>query len=700
MAYNSVAAAAIAVCVAALMAGECAAAQPAIVTDSGKSTYPAAYFADQRPSTAWDMIGRLPGFTFERGDQVRGFSGAAGNVVIDGERPTSKGDDLVSILQRIPASQVDHIDVIRGGAPGIDMQGKSVLANVVRKASRGLHGEIVFGGNVVEDGRDLPVAKVDGSWERGAMRVEAGVQVARFVDDGSSSGRRYKYDSSGQVLDYAHMDAQAGGWQNNATGSLETPLAGGKFKINLFIQDQPYRARLAENFTHAGPDSEVDAYNQTDGEVGLHWERGLGHNLSIELIGLQHGRLSDTTSLYAAPGDDELFKLNSTSQESIARSVLHWTPLTDLTVEGGGEYAINILHSRTAYVINGVDQALPAANVRVREDRAEPFITATYKPLETVSVETGLKVEHSTLTSTGDVQLSKTLTYYKPRLLVSWSATKNDQLRLRLEREVGQLDFSQFVATSSLSTTGVQAGNPDLAPQKDWAGEVAWEHHFWGKGAFTLTARRLQLEDVVDRRPVFDPGCSDVPGQPLYRPDCSAGGQPPSVYDEPANIGGGVQQELIASLTLPLDKLHISGGLLSGTGTWRRAEVTDPTTGRKRPISGLPMGVYQLNFSQDVPAMSLNWGMGLNARTGATDYRYNEIDTLRNGAWASIWAEYKPTAGTSVRLSLENVGRRPFQITRVIYSGPRNLNPAPSSIDYQRHEFGLEFGLRVRHAFG
>ena len=38
-----------------------------------------------------------------------------------------------SILQRIPAASVERIEVIRGSAPGIDMQGQSVVANVVRK---------------------------------------------------------------------------------------------------------------------------------------------------------------------------------------------------------------------------------------------------------------------------------------------------------------------------------------------------------------------------------------------------------------------------------------------------------------------------------------------------------------------------------------------------------------------------------------
>ncbi|MGH1558376.1 hypothetical protein ACRAWD_12570 [Caulobacter segnis] len=37
------------------------------------------------------------------------------------------------MLRRIAAPTVERIDLIRGGAPGIDMQGRTVMANIVLK---------------------------------------------------------------------------------------------------------------------------------------------------------------------------------------------------------------------------------------------------------------------------------------------------------------------------------------------------------------------------------------------------------------------------------------------------------------------------------------------------------------------------------------------------------------------------------------
>ena len=73
------------------------------------------------------MIFRLPGFNLDTGDSgTRGFAGAAGNVLIDGDRPSSKSDSLDAVLRRISAGSVERIELIRGGAPGIDMQGRAV----------------------------------------------------------------------------------------------------------------------------------------------------------------------------------------------------------------------------------------------------------------------------------------------------------------------------------------------------------------------------------------------------------------------------------------------------------------------------------------------------------------------------------------------------------------------------------------------
>ena len=99
------------------------------------------------------MLNRVPGFSLDTGSGVRGYEGAAGNVLVDGQRPATKADTLDQLLYRIPAGSVDHIDIIGGGAPGIDMQGKTVIANVVPKAGGAFHGLLAAQSTSLGDGR-------------------------------------------------------------------------------------------------------------------------------------------------------------------------------------------------------------------------------------------------------------------------------------------------------------------------------------------------------------------------------------------------------------------------------------------------------------------------------------------------------------------------------------------------------------------
>src|ERR1043166_6632172 len=63
---------------------------PAQTSGADVTAYPASFFSNAELSTAFDMVGRLPGFVFDNGDGARGFAGTAGNVLIDGSRPRSE----------------------------------------------------------------------------------------------------------------------------------------------------------------------------------------------------------------------------------------------------------------------------------------------------------------------------------------------------------------------------------------------------------------------------------------------------------------------------------------------------------------------------------------------------------------------------------------------------------------------------------
>ncbi len=106
---------------------------PRSVTSAGSDpAYPAEFYTPFQPQTALEMLERTPGFSISDGSGVRGFGGAAGNVLIDGQRPTVKAGGISEVLRRIPSAQVARIVLLRG-SDAAEAQGQTLVANVILK---------------------------------------------------------------------------------------------------------------------------------------------------------------------------------------------------------------------------------------------------------------------------------------------------------------------------------------------------------------------------------------------------------------------------------------------------------------------------------------------------------------------------------------------------------------------------------------
>lgn len=652
-----------------------AAAKSAVIS------YPPAFFAAAQPVVAFDMIQRVPGFSFDGGDSnVRGFGGAAGNVLIDGQRPASKGDTLEDVLRRLPASQVERIDVIRGGAPGINMQGKPVVANIIRKPGDSWRGLVVVSDRLLlDDGRQQPGLRLEGSRNFGGKLWEGSLVAGAGLDDGAGDGPRYRLDAAGRPLLLGDVKSEGDSWNATGTTSFETPLAGGRLRANAQLF---YNSYQFDQDDYLPPDiREIEDIRETthEGEVGLRYSHPLGLRSSIETFAIQRYNRNHVNAEYDSPGFDGDFDNNSRTGESVGRVVLKHALTPAIALEGGVEGAFNWLESRTRYSEYGTPVDIPAANVRVEEKRGEAFATATWRATPKLTLEVGLRAETSTITSDGDVDLEKTLNFLKPRLLATWTPAEHWQVRARIEREVGQLDFDDFVASSNLSAGAVLAGNPDLDPEQSLVFEAALERRFWTSGALVLTARHLELKDVVDRVPIFTPGGA--------------------VFDAPGNLGEGSQDELAVSLSLPLDRLGVKGGLLRGESTWRRSKVTDPTTFEERRISGQHPKDWEINFTQDLPAHGVNWGFDIYGDWRETNYRFSEIETRKLRPYVLAFVEYKPRPDITVRLEGANLTSRNFIRHREVYAGPREANPFLFT-DSVYYDVGRILYVRIRKTLG
>ena len=641
--------------------------------------YPASYFATVQPSTAFDMLAVLPGYVFSESDpDVRGFSGAVGNVMIDGSRPANKQESLESVLRRIPATLVDRIELIRAGAPGIEMQGQPALANVVRRREAQTRGLVEVESAFYERGFDAPRVAGEISHRREHDLIEVSAALYETVDDEHGIGTRPRVAPDGTVLRRSNYTQDEGERVRELAGVYERTLSNGLLRLSASLTAEKTGADIAENITYPSiSGSKVREFGKEDGsEFGVHFEQKLAGDRQLELLAIH--RTSGERGGERETEDDSvtLFREDVDGSESIVRGVLKF-PLGGFSIESGIEGALNVLDSRNSLEVDGVATPLPGGNTRVEEQRGEAFANASW-PLGTKwRIEAGSRFEVSRLELSGDSDLSKSFFFAKPRVLATWSMAGRDRLRLLVERDVGQLDFEDFAGSASLSAGTVTAGNPDLEPERTWRVEAAWERSLLESGVLTLAVRHEQIDDLVDRIPII----ADDP------------------VDAVGNIGTGKRTELQLDLTLPLDRFGIRSGLLRTSGVWRDSSATDPTTGESRPISEDFPREVEVHFSQQLKRARLRWGVDLTLASSTQEHYFDEIRKERMGTRLDVFAQFEATAAWSVRVFANNLTDRSSVREREIYDSLRSVAPL-DYVETRTLKIGPFFGITARRSFG
>ncbi|QYF86254.1 TonB-dependent siderophore receptor [Brevundimonas sp. PAMC22021] len=587
------------------------------------------FFADQRPDTALDMVDRVPGFQIDDGSGARGFEGAVGNILINNARPASKNDTGSSVLSRTLARQVERVELIRGGAPGIDMQGYSVVVNVILKAESSR--QSVFSANRVffEGGQDVSGASYQFTAREGDRSWGVTLSDGVSMSDSNGRGRTIRRNAAGVVTrdEQTVNDGYGGG--NSIRGNYAGPLAGGKIDLTARIGVNDWQSYDISQSPTVFRESQ-SAEDGVNGEVGATYTRPLTPTLKLETRLIHEFSDFDGASTYSVMSNgldepDQVFSYDGKSSESILRALVRQERSPRITLELGGEVAYNMLDTEQALTVGGAVVPLPSASVKVEETRGEAFGKGTYRVRPNLTLEAGLRLEASTISQSGDADQEKSFFFAKPRVLATWTPMPNNQLRFRFERELGQLDFSDFAASADLEEENVFGGNVDLEPEQRWISELTYERRFWGEGVLSLGYRHDEIVNAIDVIPLAD--------------ELSATG----------NIGDGSLDQLAVSLTLPTDKLGVSGGQFKVSNSWNHTEVTDPTTGETRAISGVRPSQAEFSFQQDLTRLKLQWGVFYLA--GFRDPRFDpdQRQLVRISDYKQAWIEYKPTASLTLR---------------------------------------------------
>ncbi len=695
--------------VAALIAGH-AAAQEVSVSQGEVQTFDPAYFARYNPSSVLDMVNQVPGFSVQEGDSVRGFGGAAGNVLINGERPSTK-TGLNQLLQRTPASAVVRIELVTGQSATLDMRGQTKIVNIVLRetaVAQPVNFDVLTRGT--QDGR------IQGQVQLSTQRQFLGGQlnlsgVANNLGANGPGGGAYvdtgreKYDASGGSTEHGAGFVQNQPMVFGANFEFERDLGWGALRLNggLNYADTA-SSRFFQIFTPdaGGPITGIET-TRTQGEersftLGGDVERSFGDNISAKLITFHRRGENETDTVFStysgagALGTATTNRPQSESGESILRGQVNWQASDSHAIEVAAETAYNFLESGTEiFRINGIgartDLVLAGSDTKVEEFRSEFQISDVWTLSPAITIEPGFKFEVSRIVQDA---VEREFEYPKPSITGTWRINPQQQLRVSYEREVAQLSFSDFVTSIELVNSQTTGGNPDLVPERAWAFEAQFEQRFWNGGVLTMFGNYDEVEDVQDFVPLS-----------LSIPDGLDPGTDPDIItiDAPGNIGDGTRWLLGFRASVPMENLGLPNARLDVSLSAGGAEVIDPVTGRPREFSDEFKENWSLNFRHDFPVAKWSYGVGLSGGGPGTAYRFNELSRRsRDDVNFNVWAETSAWYGLRIRAGFDDLLAGDFSRTRVIYSGLRELSPL-DRIEESHSSNGVQPFVRVSGTF-
>jgi hypothetical protein len=679
-------------------AGEVPQATP---TQGSRTTvYDPGFFAQYAPRSALDIVQRIPGFTLDLGNNqaatgvdVRGFAGTAGNVVINGARPSSKSETLQTLLARIPASRVTKVEVGPGDLYGADYSSKTQVANLFLSADRGIAGNATVSGVRHWFGKVIPTASASVLLSRGPSTFSLSGDLGRtdYFEEG--------YD---RVTDFATGDLVEFRRKFNSIHPHDPYVSGSwalekgddrSAHVNARFAPSTFYLRQDNHVTPVGDterdDNLVEDYKTRVFELGGDVTRPLAGG-AIKLLGLANRQHKTTRDTYlfrslggstVLGGSEQLTK--SQRNESIGR--LSWSrqSLFGFRFEAGGEVALNTLDYNLGFFELEPDGDrtridLPIENATVREVRGEFYVNAGRALTKNLRMDAALNYEMSKLKVRGDALADRSLKFLKPSLTLDWQPGGGWHTQAILRRTVAQLDFYDFVSSAELSVGRVNGGNANLQPQRTWEGRLLVEHPILSEGKVRLELGYDLVSMLQDRVLIFDE--HNVP------------------FDAPGNLGTGRRQYVDLSIDTPLDRLW-KGLRVRVHGQLQRTRVEDPISHQQRDFSGFfPRWTWDADIRRD--AGKFAYGLSLNDYRRTTFFRTDEFDTnFNNYPYVSAFAEYRPTSRSTVTLDLNDISDTGGDRDRLIFD-PNRLQPAPAFEDYRHRNSHVRIGLTFKQSFG
>ncbi len=682
------------------LAGFSASSQAQEATSDSTVRYPAEYFQEWAPTTAQDMLSRIPGMNsgggggpggpggggfggggFGGGGGGRGLGAGGGDqILIDGKRMAGKGNQASSQLSRISASQVAYIEIIRGTSGELDVRGSSQVINVVLlEALDTTSVSYQVNADRHPDHTVKPGGSVAYSGSYGALSFLFSAQAEPRYDHyvSKETSRLGDWSFNDEVREDRIRDVTSQNLTTNLGYDINEKSSvrlNGLYGVNDGPTDvMRYTTNLRVSPNKVSVEREDIPSERDNWEIGGDYEYNFdnGHRFKVLFISNQNNEFTvrERYDVVANTPDykDLFLETSSVTEERIVRSSYTMGLASGQDIEFGVERAQTTLDSGlrlgspsttgTPSAAYGglVPQNVSNANSVVEEVRVEPFLVHNWQINSRMSLESTLLYEMSEITQTGDVFNKRDFSFVKPKVDFRFDVTPTFQITWNADKSVRQLSFSDFVAASDNqdNDANTQAGNANLTQEQVLKTELGFEYRLPDDiGVIEGDVNWMKHLDVIERIDVSP--------------------SPTNLQSANGNIGDGIMYGMNLSASIRMKMIDMPNLLLTSQFNVQDSKITDPFLGIERRFSQFDRGRLMLGFRHDIPSLRLNYGLNWNNRFDGNRKRYDidDIELTAGDPNVQAFVEMVAFNGITFRLDARNITDNRQCRERHRYLGP------------------------------
>lgn len=659
-------------------------------------TYGQDYFQRFEPSTAGDMVKRVPSATFVSdvlefdAVQLRGLAPAYTQVLVNGKQVPGGADDRSFWLDRIPAEMVDRVEVLRSASANRSGDAMAGAINIVLRDAYRFDGSYIrVGATRYDDGKVQPTVGLVSAGAALGGRILVSLNVQDRYNPKLKRSDRFD-EPDGDLVSFEDQSDTRNGRDYAGTLSYTADLGPGRFRLDGFAVKTDRKEKEVSRETEFDDGDTVTSnvpglklVKQTNWGVGADYQLALaGGTLVVrgELARFKDASVESEESVAFVNGrwdesEGEKTGFDSHDRESGLKLAYRraWGPAE---VEFGlDSRRKNRVTQYTEFVWEGASESDPVVyeedgviRSTITEKRADPYVMLTGR-MGPLNWEAGVRHESTKVKVVSDSgTVSSRHGMALPSLHLKYGLDEANRLNLSLAKTVRRPAFNELIPELLDGEFGDNdyIGNARLKPETAHGLDLGFERRLGRRGVVGVNLFYRQVRNLIELVNTGAPSEAavedwedevdeymDDKGVSRKAAEAAVPFDPDSFVYTSSNVGKGRVWGVELDLSTPLTAVGLPDTGVFFNYAWLNSSVQDFMG--KRRFNNQGRSLYNIGFIHNLPQWGSSFGMSYRKQGEARSRVLGEEVITTYGGDLDVFVEKRVGASFSMRLSATNV---------------------------------------------